>query len=116
MTARKPRNFTLADAIVLVAATAAGLATCRAFADLRGDRWASLTGSHHENLNQIIFMLRWVTPYPTDLLFWWTAAIFALFCCVKRPRRRILWSRPGFLACVAVLLLFAWNGLRFAFA
>jgi hypothetical protein len=50
-------------------------------------------------------------PLSSILLLSWTTAVLLLRLRAPRPRRRRLWSQPGFLAGVAAVLAIAWKGL-----
>jgi hypothetical protein len=47
------------------------------------------------------------------LLLCWTVSVLMLRLLVLHPPRRHLWCQPGFLACVAVVFVFAWKVLGF---
>jgi hypothetical protein len=108
MTTTPSRRFSLMDAMVLVAATAAGLAGLRCaagdLAELGAECWESVAV---------------VTAPPDDWSFWgwamyssfgllalfvpfcwaWTLAVAGLSLRQPRPRRRRLASQPGAIAC-----------------
>jgi len=101
-----PRRFRLSDAVVLIAATAAGLAAVRPYAArLVENAWAPYLITHESQF------LRWCIVGWSCLLvaapfaISWAAAI--LFLRLRRPRER--WRRlirqPGLVACLATLLV-----------
>jgi len=112
MRPRTTRSFQISDALVLVAATGLGLAGCRFLLRASQSGWGDLwpTGDGP------VFRGLWLAalgaiPVSSILLLSWTAAVFLLRLRDPRPRRRLLWCQPGFLACVAAVFLFAWKSL-----
>jgi hypothetical protein len=111
MRTRTTRSFRISDALVLVAATALGLAGCRFWLWVDAQRsklWP--TGA------QPVLRTVWLTavgmiPVCSILLLSWTTAVFFLRLRSPRPRRRLLWCQPGFLACVAVVFVSVWKSI-----
>jgi hypothetical protein len=110
MRPRTTRSFRISDALVLVAATGIGLAGCRfwfwATQSGWGDLWA--LGDNPVLLGLWITASR-ATPISSIVLLSWTTAILLLRLLATPPCRRHLWRQPGFLACVAVVFVFAWK-------
>ncbi len=111
MRLRMKRRFQITDAIVLVAATGCGLAGCRFW------MWSSKIDldnfwpTENEPLLEAIWSIALgLIPIESIMLLSWTMAILLLRLRPARPRRRHLWCQPGFLACVATILVFAWKG------
>ncbi len=106
------RRFQLTDAIVLVAATACGLAGCRFV------MWSTeaalddilLAAKGEPLLEASRIMALASIPIESIMLLSWTMAILLLRLRPGRPRRRLLWCQPGFLACVAAVFVFACKG------
>jgi hypothetical protein len=96
----KPRRFTLVDAIVLIAATAIGLAPIRYFvADGFGE--AISAPASWEFVAVIALDAYWIL---TPLLLTWTLALWLLRLRQPRPRFRRLVRQPGMAATTAILL------------
>jgi hypothetical protein len=87
------RRFTLADAIILIAAVAAGLGTAR----INGDRYRQAIGDAAavSASEQAIMSIFW----PALLM---TVALVPLRLRPPRPVMRRVRRQPGFIACVAV--------------
>jgi hypothetical protein len=102
MDVSKRRRFTLLDAMVLVAATAVGLAWARAnrasMAALIA--WQALPGRPTASFSLSIRLPNNVLPF----LAVWTVALLAVRLGRPSPRYRRLVRRPGFAACYAVVL------------
>jgi hypothetical protein len=116
MQTRTTRCFRISDALVLVAATGLGLAGCRFWlsASERGlsDLWPTwpdpAIGAISSRSALWVAAVRAI-PVSSILLLSWTAAVFLLRLRDPRPRRRLLWCQPGFLACVAAVFFFVWK-------
>jgi hypothetical protein len=101
--ATRPRRFTLADAIVLVAATAVGLALAREWirlASLTPPIFRYDTGPMPRGpLCGLAPLTRWVVlGWPVVAM--WTFAVVVLRLRRPRPRGRRLFAPPGVAACV----------------
>jgi hypothetical protein len=94
------RTFTLLDAIVLVAATAAGFAWVR-------------SGWDFETFEGPKDWLGAVREMLAPLLMTWTVAVVVLRLFPPRPRLRRLALQPGAAACGSVILTFAMESLRY---
>ncbi|HEY2158001.1 MAG TPA: hypothetical protein VGH33_20400 [Isosphaeraceae bacterium] len=108
--ATRPRRFTLADAIVLVAATAAGLALVREWVQMASPTPPIFhydTGSMARGpLCGLAPLTRWVVlGWP--LVAMWTLTLVVLRFRRPRPRARRLFAPPGVAACLvaAVVLM-----------
>jgi hypothetical protein len=109
MRPRINRRFQVTDAIVLIAATACGLAGCRFV------MWR--TRSNLEDIplaardmplleaSRVIALT--LIPIASIMLLSWSMAILLLRLRSACPRRRVLWCQPGILACVAAIFVFA---------
>ena len=115
MPSRTPRPCTIADVVVLVAATTAALASCLSLARIRSFSWSEWVNRASSRAGYPADVFQELIPYISILLLFWAAAIVALRCFISRPRRRILWSQPGFLACVAVLFAFVGHVSKVSF-
>lgn len=105
------RRFQITDAIVLIAATAGGLAAFRFWMSSTEHSLARFWPSKKDTLLEAVTSMAFlVIPSLSIMLFSWTAAILWLRLRVVRPRRRHLWCQPGFLACVATGFTFASRG------
>jgi hypothetical protein len=112
MRLRINRRFQMTDAIVLIAATACGLAGCRFV------KWSTKSGlddillaAKNEPLLEASRILALaLIPIESIMLLSWTMAILLLRLRSAHPRRRVLWCQPGFLACVAAVFVFACKG------
>ena len=97
MPATPPRRFTLFEGMVLIAATAVGIACSRAMWLALGisttwpDTWAAWL-----EFAAIVFGTTW------PILAVWTVAILFLRLLKPRPRWRRLTRQPGLIACLAV--------------
>jgi len=108
------RKFLLSDAIVLVAATAVGLAVFKPYVAALGPlRWTGPIGPATQFIGLIAGL--WgclIRAFP--LVMAWTLAILGLR--LRRPRAR--WSRlvrqPGLVAGLVAALVFAWRMAGFA--
>ncbi len=101
--ARRPRRFTLADAIVLVAATAAGMALVREWVRMASPTpplFRYDTGPMPRGpLCGLAPLVRWVVlGWP--IVAMWTFALVVLRLRRPRPRRQRLFAPPGVAACV----------------
>jgi hypothetical protein len=94
--ADKDRRFTLVDGMILVAATAGGLALTRT--PLAEGFWESFLGEPELHLVGVIHA---VLLLGLPLLLMWTFALVVVRLRHPRPRFRRLASQPGFVACVA---------------
>src|SRR3954452_21110363 len=113
------RPFHLSDAILLVAATALGLALCR-FLNAHSqvgwrDVWNAFRSPDAANLSlaELWVVAREVARSASPLLLAWSASVLVSRLRGPRPRRRRLWCQPGFLACVAAMLAYGWRLLGF---
>ena len=95
------RRFRIGDGLVLIAATGLGLGGCRVW----------LTSP----MPNVTTLARWgdigLLDPAVRLDHGAAAGLYRVGA--NRPRRRRLWCEPGFLACVAVVLAYAWNTARF---
>lgn len=96
------RRFTLFDGMVLIAATAVGIACFRA---LWGSFEISLPRPHSLAAWLELFLTILVVGWP--MLAIWTVAILFLRLLKPRPRRLLLTRQPGLIACVAVVTAIA---------
>jgi hypothetical protein len=106
----RPRRLTLADAIVLVAATAAGLALAREWARMASPTppiFRYDTGPMPRGpLCGLAPLTRWVVlGWPVVAM--WTLALAALRLRGPRPRARRLFAPPGVAACVVAAVMMA---------
>lgn len=116
MRTRTTRPFRISDALVLVAATGLGLAGCRFWLSASNDVWGDLWPTSAEPLLKGLWIAAFgAIPVSSILMLGWTAAVFSLRLRHPRPRRRLLWCQPGFLACVAAILVFAWKSTGVGF-
>jgi hypothetical protein len=110
MRSRTPRPFRIGDGLLLVAATGVSLAGCRFLFSLRdliwGDLWKTSNSSAYATVQAIAIG---TAPLVSILLTCLTLAVLVLRLVPPRPVRGRLWRQPGFLACVAVALTFAWK-------
>jgi hypothetical protein len=111
MTPTAPRTLTLIDVMILIAATAIGLAGLRASV---GD-FAELSQQLHESLSAfsnppngwsswswgICSFYGLAATVLVPFCWSWTLALLAIHLRRPRPRRRRLASRPGAMACFA---------------
>ena len=121
MPAPRCRRFTLLDAMVLVAATAAGLAVgLSTRSEPFHFRGGATPFGEWPSLEPVDFsggLLQWKTYRETHMLltgiayqampltFPWTLAVLALRLRRPRPSLRRLAHQPGFAACVAVAVM-----------
>jgi hypothetical protein len=105
-----PRRFNLGDALILIAAVAAGLAGARFQAEwfewTPDDLWPKLPLSPWRRLRIAAPM---VAQLATPALLSGSAAVVLCRLRAPRPRRVRLWRQPGFLACLAACSPFAWK-------
>jgi hypothetical protein len=110
MQPRMTRPFRISDALVLVAATGIGLAGCGLWLTSSGDASGDLWPRGEKSVLAAVWIAgSRAIPVLSILLLSWTTAVLLLRLRANRPRRRHLWCQPGFLACVAALLAFAWE-------
>jgi hypothetical protein len=102
---RGTRPFGVGDALILTSATGFGLA---------GLRFQAVTMFHMTLTDGWAWLARWVAvpviiQFVTPMLLSWSIAV--VWCGLRRPRPplRRLWRRPGFLACAAACIPFAWK-------
>jgi hypothetical protein len=97
MSASPKRRFTLIDAMILIAATALGLAL-----DLWMRRKPVFSRVPHTAwLSSLYYALEpWLSTGGCVALFW-TLAVLPLRLRKPRPTRRRLWRQPGVIACSA---------------
>jgi hypothetical protein len=93
------RPFSLADALVIVAATAAGLVPARSLSFLSSTRRASLFAGSRFNIT-----LKEGMVLVLPVLLAWTVAVLLLSLRRPGPAWRRVGRGPGFVAAVAVLL------------
>src|SRR5262249_4634363 len=105
---RTARRFTLADGMVLVAATAAGLALSRPYVRSLG---GALAGPGLGVIPRRIWLGAW-SPY----LMAWSSALAILSLRAPRPSRRHLGRQPGGAACHAPRLVLFLRGLMALYA
>jgi hypothetical protein len=110
------RPFRILDGVVLIAATGVGLAGWRFWFAVTDSGWDRLwpTGDLWK-LERWLIAAQWAAPVASIMLLSWTGAVLLLRLGPGRPRRRRLWSQPGFLACVAVVLAFALKSVGVGF-
>lgn len=99
MPATAVRRFTLLDGMILIAATAAGIACSRGLWLVLVVEEVSMPTSTAAALELGVYVLLAILP----LLPIWTAAIFFLRLRRPRPNLRRLSRQPGFVACLAVV-------------
>ncbi len=103
MPTKPERRFTLADAMVLVAATAAGLALSRA--------WSRILAQRTDVLGLDPGLLPGLAPLTRQVVLgWpvvamWTLALVALRLRKPRPIGRRLFAPPGVAACVVASVM-----------
>jgi hypothetical protein len=114
MQPRTTRSLRIGDTLVLVAATGLGLAGSQFWLSAEHLVWSDLwpRDSHSALVSLWIATLRSVTVLPV-LLLCWTSSVLLLRLLAPHPPRRHLWCQPGFLACVAVVFVFAWKVVAF---
>src|SRR3954454_16947147 len=106
-----PRALRLSDVLILVAATALGLAGCRFLLTHSETDWSEVwNGFRTGRTTRLGFVDLWLLAregirLASPLLLAWSAAVLVSRLRGPRPRRRRLWCQPGFLACLAVLLV-----------
>jgi hypothetical protein len=93
------RRFALSDALVLVAATAAGLVPARSLSFLSSTRRATLFAGSRFNIT-----LKEGMVLVLPVLLAWTVAVLILSLHRPGPSWRRVGKGPGFVAAVAVLL------------
>src|SRR4051794_29531136 len=103
MPAPAVRRFMLADAMILVAATAMGIAWTRAY--VMGIQPFQFSASFHGN--GMSFLLRFWIPVAVPCLAMWSVAAFILAFSRPRPVLRRLAHQPGFVACGMATLVSA---------
>jgi hypothetical protein len=107
------RRFGIGDALLLLAATAIGLAVMRTMGNPLRLVWEPGSASV---LSQFLFITRTFPTIAAPLLLVWSAAMIVLRLRKPRPNRRRLWSQPGLLACVAAISPFVWTAAILAAA
>jgi hypothetical protein len=111
---RMTRSFRISDGLVLVAATAFGLAGYRFWLSVTKNGLRDLwpTGNENESaLGGLWHGAVGAIPVSSILLLSWTTAVLVLRLRAPRPRLRRLWCQPGFLACAAAVFVFVWKCL-----
>jgi hypothetical protein len=98
------RRFQVLDAMVLVAATAVGLGAAESLIRLLGGRFPPDEVTPHMALRETVVR---VVARLGCLIMSWALALIVLRLRPPRPALRELGARPGFAACLAILL----NGL-----
>ncbi len=112
MRTRTTRPFRISDALVLVAATGLGLAACRFWLGASKEGWGDLWPTPPEPLLKGLWIAALgAIPVSSILFLNWTAAVLLLRLRHPRPRRRLLWCQPGFLACIAAIFVVAWKSI-----
>jgi hypothetical protein len=110
------RRFGLSDSLILIAATAFGLAPLSVTASqLTLPRFALPTRAAADAwgpINSLIPYALWATIHATPLLTSWSLATLALTLRSPRPSLRRLARRPGFAVGLAVLVASAVTGLN----
>src|SRR3954451_9879775 len=91
------RTFSILDAMVLVAATAAGVKVISLWT-----RPEDISG-HFRSFQDGAFLVRFVAG---TLAFYWAVAVVLLRLRRPRPPLRSLGRQPGFVACYSVALAF----------
>jgi hypothetical protein len=114
MRPRMTRFLRISDTLVLVAATGLGLAGCQVWLSAEHLVWSDLwpRDSHSVLASLWIAALQSLIVLPV-LLLCWTSSVLLLRLLTPHPPRRHLWCQPGFLACVAVVFVFAWRVVGF---
>lgn len=108
-----PRKFLLSDAILLVAATAVGVALFRPYQRVMTPvRWSPLLGAPGFTgwINGLWSCLVLASPFAAV----WTLAILILRLRHPCPRWSRLLRQPGLVACLAAALVLAYRLLGFA--
>jgi hypothetical protein len=120
MPQRTPRPFRLAEALFLVAAAAVGLAWCRLQLTVSEGNWRELWHSLASGgLTRRGLVEGWAAvtlaggQLASAILLPVTFATLALRLLGPPPKRRHLWSQPGFLTGVAVAFAVGWPLIGF---
>jgi hypothetical protein len=100
--AKAVRRFTLFDAIVLIAATAVGIAGMRCYW-LSGNTVSLSRPEGGWSTASIVTILYDAASVSLPLLVAWTLAVFALRLRSPRPRLRQLAVQPGTAACIIAM-------------
>ena len=128
----RPRPFTLLDSLILLAATAGGLAMTRSLADLQGiDRMEAVDYKHRGSDDppgklttfksqyyargnglstrgmRMAYSVQRAAFWPCPCLAAWTLAVLTLSCCDSRSPRRQSLRRLGTMAGVAWIMGFS---------
>lgn len=110
MKSQATRRFGIGDALILMAATAVGLAGVRYHADRMEFEWSDLRMEHVDYMPlRAWVLLSVVARFSMPLLLSWSFAVALLRLRAPRPERERLWCQPGFLACVAACTPFGWR-------
>ena len=103
MSHKAGRNFTIFDALVLMAATAVGMAGSRSLLFLGG--WLELERPGDGwSFDRALFALARAVWLSQSCLLAWTLALLALRCRQPRPPLRRLALQPGTVVCIATVL------------
>ena len=109
----KKRNFNILDAVVLVAATAVGIAGGRAFSEPVIPRGKSPFDPGPTTWRDLLAgRIKEACYYSTFVLFALGVAFLLLRLRKPRPRLRWLWRSPGAAACLTVSVVVLVNVLR----
>ncbi len=104
------RRFGIGDALILLAATATGMAGLRLMRGYFALEWNNPWQSKTDPVfSPLLFLARQLPLLATPPLLGWSVALLLLRLRNPRPFRRRLWSQPGFLACLAACSPFVWR-------
>ncbi len=103
------RQLRVSDILLLVAATALGLAICKWKFDFSdrdlGKIWIAIwSGSELGWYERLTLLAHWFVSTCDPILTAWCAGIVALRLVAPRPGRRRMWCQPGLVACAAALI------------
>jgi hypothetical protein len=98
------RRFLISDAMVLIAATAVGIALARMIMSFEG--WRRDFGTPQEPWRTARVVFRNSRNVGSPLLLTWTVALLVLHLRRPRPRLRRVFRRPGAIACGVATLAF----------
>ena len=105
---KSSRKFTVLDAMILVAATAAALALMRSQwpTDL-GIQDAYTDSTHALRLSNLLMVIRRHVYFASYMIAMWTLSCLILRLRQPRPALRLLTREPGMVACVAAMIVLA---------
>jgi hypothetical protein len=107
------RQFTFLDAIVLIAATAIGVALSREPWSILAGNWPALIDHGMDHWSIILEVLEEAPAVVEPSLLAWSTAVFLLGLRPPRPRFRRLTRQPGWVACGLSLFPLVVHGVIF---